>query len=50
MPVQIDESKGEVNQWSLKADGTVQAVLNYLEYLKVNKLDFIIGTHAHSDH
>ena len=50
VPVQIDESKGEENQWSLKADESVQAVLNYLEYLKVNKLDFIIGTHAHSDH
>ena len=25
-------------------------ILNYLKYLKVKKLDFIIGTHAHSDH
>ena len=25
-------------------------VLNYLKELKVQKLDFIIGTHAHSDH
>ena len=49
-PAEIDGSKGEVNQWSSLADESVQAVLNYLEYLKVNKLDFIIGTHAHSDH
>ena len=47
---EIDGSKGEVNQWSSSADESVQAILNYLEYLKVNKLDFIIGTHAHSDH
>ena len=50
VPAQIDESQGEVNQWSLKADESVQSVLNYLEYMKVDKLDFIIGTHAHSDH
>ena len=49
-PAQIDESIGEQNQWSTSADQSVQAVLNYLDYLKVNKLDFIVGTHAHSDH
>ncbi len=49
-PVEIDESIGEINQWSPSADESVQAVLNYLEYLKVNKLDFIVGTHSHSDH
>ena len=48
--VQIDESKGEKNQWVSNQDESVQAVLNYLDYLKVNKLDFILGTHAHSDH
>ena len=49
-PVQIDESIGERNQWSTSPDESVQAVINYLDYLIVNKLDFIIGTHAHSDH
>ena len=29
---------------------SVLIVLNYLKELKVKKLDFIIGTHAHSDH
>ena len=48
--VQIDESIGERNQWVASPDESVQAVLNYLDYLKVNKLDFILGTHAHSDH
>ncbi len=48
--VQIDESAGEKNQWSDSPDHSVQAVLNYLDYLKVDKLDFILGTHAHSDH
>ena len=50
VPVQIDSSKGEINQWSSSEDESVQSVLNYLEYLNVEKLDFIIGTHAHSDH
>lgn len=49
-PVEIDENIGEVNQWSTSEDQSVQAVLNYLDHLKVNKLDFIIGTHSHSDH
>ena len=49
-PVQIDESIGERNQWVEKPDHSVQAILNYLDYLKIDKLDFIIGTHAHSDH
>ena len=48
--VQIDESIGERNQWSSSQDESVQAVINYLDNLKVNKLEFIIGTHAHSDH
>ena len=48
--VQIDESIGEVNQWVSDPDKSVQAVINYLNYLQVDKLDFIIGTHAHSDH
>ena len=49
-PVQINETIGEKNQWIELADHSVQAVLNYLDYLKVDKLDFILGTHAHSDH
>ena len=49
-PVQIDESIGERHQWVENANESVQAVLNYLDYLKVDKLDFILGTHAHSDH
>jgi len=48
--VQIDESIGEINQWVSDPDKSVQAVINYLNYLQVDKLDFIIGTHAHSDH
>jgi len=47
---QINETIGERHQWSENADYSVQAVLNYLDYLKVDKLDFILGTHAHSDH
>ena len=48
--VQIDESIGERNQWDSNPDKTVQAVINYFNYLKIDKLDFIIGTHSHSDH
>ena len=48
--VQIDESIGEVNQWVSDPDKSVQAVINYFNYLQIDKLDFIIGTHAHSDH
>ena len=48
--VQIDESNGEKNQWVNDPDYSVQAVINYLNSLNVQKLDFIIGTHAHSDH
>ena len=47
--VQIDESIGEIH-WVEKSDNSVKAVLNYLSYLKIDKLDFIIGTHSHSDH
>ena len=49
-PVQIDKSIGEKHQWNENPDHSVQAVLNYLDYLRVDKLDFILGTHAHSDH
>jgi len=49
-PVQIDESRGERHQWVEDENESVQAVLNYLDYLKVDKLDFILGTHSHSDH
>ena len=48
--VNIDEKAGEENKWSEDPNYSVQAVLNYLEFLKVNKLDFIIGTHSHADH
>lgn len=48
--VNIDEKAGEENKWSENPNYSVQAVLNYLEFLKVNKLDFIIGTHSHADH
>ena len=36
-PVQIDESIGERNQWSTIPDESVQAVINYLDYLIINK-------------
>jgi len=49
-PVQINETIGERHQWVENTNYSVQAVLNYLDYLKVDKLDFILGTHAHSDH
>ena len=48
--VDIDSSKGEVNQWSENPNESVQSVLNYLNYLNVDKLKFIISTHSHSDH
>ena len=48
--VQIDISKKEIDQSLDDPDKSVKAVINYLNYLKVDKLDFIIGTHAHSDH
>ena len=38
--------KGGVNN----PDRSVQAVVNYLKYLGVTHLDFVLGTHAHSDH
>ena len=31
-------------------DRSVQAIVNYLKHLKVEKLDFILSTHAHADH
>ena len=31
-------------------DRSVQAVVDYLKHLKVEKLDFILSTHAHADH
>ena len=48
--VQINETIGEKDHWSTDPDKSVQAVINYLNYLKVDKLDFIISTHAHNDH
>ena len=46
--VQIDKSIGE-KHWPENSDNSVKAVLNYLSYLKIDKLDFIIGTHSHLD-
>ena len=48
--VQIDENKGEENQWTNIFEKSVQAVLDYLESLNIKKLDFILGTHSHNDH
>ena len=48
--VQINKTIGEKNHWSKDPDKSVQAVINYLNYLKVDKLDFILATHAHNDH
>ena len=48
--VEINETIGEKNHWSKDPDKSVQAVINYLNYLKVDKLDFIIATHSHNDH
>ena len=48
--VQIDILNEEIDQSLDDPDKSVKAVINYLNYLKVDKLDFIIGTHAHSDH
>ena len=48
--MQINETIGEKDHWSTDPDKSVQAVINYLNYLKVDKLDFIISTHAHNDH
>ena len=48
--VEINETIGEKNNWSKDPDKSVQAVINYLNYLKVDKLDFIIATHSHNDH
>ena len=48
--VQIDISKKEIDQSLDDPDKSVKAVINYLNYLKVDKLDFIISTHAHNDH
>ena len=47
--VQIDESIGE-KHWPENSDNSEKAVLNYLSYLKIDKLDFNIGTHSHLDH
>ena len=48
-PIQIDESIGE-KHWPEENHNNVKAVLNYLSYLKIDKLYFIIGTHSHLDH
>ena len=48
--VKINLSKGEKHQWSHNQDESVQAVINYLKFLKIKKLNFVVGTHAHSDH
>ena len=48
--VQINETAGEKNHWTTKPDKSVQAVINYLNFLKIDKLDFILATHSHNDH
>ena len=48
--VQINKTIGEKDHWTKDPDKSVQAVITYLNYLKVDKLDFIIATHAHNDH
>ena len=48
--VEINETIGEKNHWTKDPDKSVQAVINYLNYKKIDKLDFIIGTHSHADH
>ena len=45
----------DIVEWAGKGgvkdpDKSVQAVVNYLNYLGVTHLDFIIATHAHPDH
>ena len=44
----VVESTGKVGEYN--PDRSVQAVVNYLKYLGVNHLDFVLGTHAHLDH
>jgi len=44
----VVESLG--NRGAKDPDKSVQAVVNYLNYLGVTHLDFIIATHAHIDH
>ena len=48
--VQINESIGEKDHTVTDPDKSVQAVINYMNYLNIHKLDFIIGTHSHYDH
>ena len=48
--VEINGTDGEKNHWIKDPDQSVQAVINYLNYKKIDKLDFIISTHSHSDH
>ena len=48
--VQINKTIGEKNHWVKDPDQSVQAVINYLNYKQIQKLDFIIATHSHSDH
>ena len=43
--VETSGKRGESNP-----DRSGQAVVNYLNHLKVSHLDFILATHAHSDH
>ena len=48
--VQINETIGEKDHTQTNPDKSVQAVINFLNYSKVDKLDFIISTHSHYDH
>ena len=48
--VKIYPYNGEINQWTIISENSVQAVLDYFENLRIKKLDFIIATHSHNDH
>ena len=48
--MQVNESIGEKDHCVTDPDKSVQAVINYMNYLNIDKLDFIIGTHSHYDH
>ena len=43
--VESSSKKGTINP-----NRSVQAVVNYLNYLGITHLDFVLATHAHSDH
>ena len=48
--VQINKTIGEKDHSEKDPDKSVQAVINYMNYLKIDKLDFVLATHCHYDH